>query len=79
MREQLKKRVLELKAEFDSGQKMLTELDQKRANLEKTLLRISGAIQVLEEELQKAGSEADPLALLSANGHSGQTEILAAG
>ncbi len=79
MIEQLEKRLQELKAEFESGQKMLAELDQKRANLEKTLLRISGAVQVLEEELQKAGSEAESSALLNANGHSGQTEILAAG
>jgi predicted nuclease with TOPRIM domain len=55
MKEQLEKRLAELKAEFESGQKMLAELEQKRANLEKTLLRISGAIQVLEEELDKAG------------------------
>jgi predicted nuclease with TOPRIM domain len=53
MREQLQKRLEELKAEFDDGQKMLHELETKRANLRQTLLRISGAIQVLEEELAK--------------------------
>ena len=53
MREQLQKRLEELKAEFDDGQKMLNELETKRANLRQTLLRISGAIQVLEEELAK--------------------------
>lgn len=30
---------------------MLTELEQKRRELEATMLRISGAIQVLEEML----------------------------
>ena len=30
---------------------MLAELEQKRANLEQTMLRISGAVQVLEELL----------------------------
>jgi nicotinate-nucleotide pyrophosphorylase len=30
---------------------MLAELEQKRTNLEQTLLRISGAVQVLEELL----------------------------
>ncbi len=53
MREQLERRLDELKTEFETGQKMMMELEQKRANLEKTLLRISGAIQVLEEELNK--------------------------
>ena len=53
MREQLEQRLKELKAEFESGQKALTELEVKQANLRNTLLRISGAIQVLEEELGK--------------------------
>jgi len=51
MRGQLEQRLQQLKAEFETGQKMLTDLEQKRANLEQTLLRISGAIQVLEEVL----------------------------
>ena len=49
MNDQIERRLSELKTEFENGQKMMQELDQKRANLEKTLLRISGAIQVLEE------------------------------
>ena len=53
MKEQLQKRLEELRAEFDSGQKMLNELETKRENLRQTLLRISGAIQILEEELAK--------------------------
>jgi len=53
MKEQLQKRLNELKAEFESGQKMLAEMETKQANLKNTLLRISGAIQVLEEELAK--------------------------
>ena len=51
MREQLTQRLAELKAEYESGQKMLADLEAKQANLRETLLRISGAIQVLEEEL----------------------------
>ena len=54
MREQVQKRLEELKAELDAGQKMLSALETKRDNLRQTLLRISGAIQVLEEELAKA-------------------------
>jgi predicted nuclease with TOPRIM domain len=53
MKEQLQQRLNELKAEYESGQKMLAELETKQANLRNTLLRISGAIQVLEEELAK--------------------------
>ncbi len=78
MREQLETRLQELKAEFESGQKMLAELDQKRANLEKTLLRISGAIQVLEEELKKAELDAGAEQPVNTNGHNGQVETLSA-
>ncbi len=57
MREQLEKRLADLKAEFETGQKMLQDLDAKQHNLRETLLRISGAIQILEEELTKSGQE----------------------
>jgi len=60
MREQLAQRLDELKAEYEAGQKMLAELEAKQASLKETLLRISGAIQVLEEELsQNAAPEDD--------------------
>jgi prefoldin subunit 5 len=51
METQLKQRLEELHAEFEAGQRMLAELEQQHANLEPTLLRIAGAIQVLEELL----------------------------
>ena len=53
MKEQLEKRLQELKTEFEAGQKMLADLEEKQANLKNTLLRISGAIQVLEELLSQ--------------------------
>jgi chromosome segregation ATPase len=56
MRDQLERRLKELLSEFEAGQTMLAELEEKRDNLEKTLLRISGAIQVLEEELRNVGA-----------------------
>ena len=53
MKEQLERRLAELKKEFESGQKMLAELEAKQASVRETMLRISGAIQVIEEELSK--------------------------
>ncbi len=51
MKEQLEQRLQQLKQEFEAGQKMLAEYEAKQAELQQTLLRISGAIQVLEELL----------------------------
>ena len=53
MRQQLEERLQSLKQEYQSGQKMLADLEAKAANLRETLLRISGGIQVLEEELAR--------------------------
>ena len=57
MRTRLTNRLAALKSEYESGERMLAELEQKQRALRETLLRISGAIQVLEEELGK-GAEA---------------------
>ncbi|NGZ09579.1 MAG: hypothetical protein CV088_09345 [Nitrospira sp. LK70] len=54
MREQLQRRLETLKKEFHAGRARATELEQQQTNLHQTLLRISGAIQVLEEELSPA-------------------------
>jgi prefoldin subunit 5 len=54
MREQMEQRLEELKGEYEAGQKMLADLEQKKMALEQTMLRISGAIQVLEEMLAPA-------------------------
>jgi predicted nuclease with TOPRIM domain len=51
MKEQLEQRLQSLKTEYEAGQKMLADLESKQINLQGTLLRISGAIQVLEEML----------------------------
>src|SRR6266436_4924608 len=61
MQEQLTNRLKELKAEFEAGQKKLAEIEGQANDLRTTMLRISGAIQVLEEELAKA-SGAEPSA-----------------
>ena len=58
MRDQMAQRLEELKHEYEAGQKMLADLEQKKMNLEQTMLRISGAIQVLEEMLAADSSAA---------------------
>jgi hypothetical protein len=51
MRQQLTERLEQLKQEQQAGQKMLADLDTRQLDLQQTLLRISGAIQVIEELL----------------------------
>jgi hypothetical protein len=52
-------RLTELREELRLGEGQLRELLQKESALRETLLRISGAVQVLEEVLEetRAGSE----------------------
>lgn len=66
MREQITERLKTLEAEADAGQKMLAELDARRAALTATLLRIEGAIQVLKE--LGNGAESDETASAGPNG-----------
>jgi hypothetical protein len=61
MKELLKQRHQELQIEFENGQKLLAELESRQANLRNSLLRISGAIQVLEELLHQP-SDGEPCA-----------------
>lgn len=55
MRERLQQRLAELRTEFESGQQTLDQLETQATTVRQTLLRISGAIQVLEEELGDTG------------------------
>jgi len=57
MKQQLQQRLQELKAEYESGKKVLADLEAKQTTVRDTLLRIAGAIQVFEEELVKADSD----------------------
>jgi len=54
MEEQLRKRLGGLRGGFDSGRQRLQELEAQAREVQQVLLRISGAIQVLEEELARA-------------------------
>ena len=71
MKEQLEQRLQALKAEYEAGQKMLADLEARQATLRETLLRIAGAVQVLEEEL---GREDPPDAAPVATSEDGTQE-----
>jgi septal ring factor EnvC (AmiA/AmiB activator) len=58
LRQQLEQRLDALQREFETGQRVLAELEAKQASLRDTLLRLSGAITVLREELDGAGDSA---------------------
>jgi hypothetical protein len=49
MQDRMKARLAELKAEFAKGKQKLEELEGQSREVQHALLRISGAIQVLEE------------------------------
>ena len=62
MQEQLRGRLEELKKEFEAGQARLRELESEQAYVRETMLRISGAIQVLEEALARETKPDEPAA-----------------
>jgi septal ring factor EnvC (AmiA/AmiB activator) len=53
MLEQLKQRLEQLKEEYTKGTQRLQQLEQETNDLKSTMLRISGAIQVIQEEIEK--------------------------
>jgi hypothetical protein len=55
MSERVATRLAELKAEYRAGEEQLRQLVQREVALRETLLRISGAIEVLEELGRPAG------------------------
>ena len=61
MKTKLEQRLAQLRNEYESGQRMLLDLEEKQRTLRETLLRISGAIQVLEEELDSISNEMPPI------------------
>jgi prefoldin subunit 5 len=57
-------RLTQLKKELEKGQQQMALLEQRRQELRDTLLRISGAIQVLEElQAQPAPANCEQSAL----------------
>ena len=57
MHDLLNGRLLDLRKEYDKGRTRFNELEQEKLALRETLLRISGAIQVLEELLQEENAK----------------------
>jgi hypothetical protein len=55
MREQIQARLEALKKELETGQAELQKVELQRTYLHETVLRISGAVQVLEELLREDG------------------------
>jgi chromosome segregation ATPase len=51
----IKRRLAELKNEYETGQKQLSVLERRVVELRSMLARIEGAIKVLEEELAEKG------------------------
>jgi predicted nuclease with TOPRIM domain len=58
MREQLNARLAELEAEIAIGEQRWREVDLEQARLRETLMRMSGAIQVLKELLDEPERDA---------------------
>jgi hypothetical protein len=56
LQQQLEHRLQALKSELATGHTALADLQTRETSVRETLLRISGAIQVLEEELARANS-----------------------
>ena len=56
MKDDIEQRLTALRQEYDKGQQLLVTKQEEVADLQQQLLRISGAIQVLEELLNGAGS-----------------------
>lgn len=67
MTDKIESRLQELQTEYRKGQERLAVLEQEMANVQNSMLRISGAIQVLQELLQKEEARTEPAPALRQN------------
>jgi predicted nuclease with TOPRIM domain len=82
MREQAQMRLEVLKKELETGRAELEKLEKQRAYLQETVLRISGAVQVLEELLaegqgaeQEGGRPTEELQYAPSRTQTGESNI----
>jgi predicted nuclease with TOPRIM domain len=62
MRQQLEERLATLKGEYDKGQNRIRQLEGELTSVRETMLRISGAILVLQELLApETARRSDPV------------------
>ena len=60
MQDRMRERLQELRQEWNSGNQRLAQVEAEHQRIRETLLRIAGAIQVLEEELSSLDSDGSP-------------------
>jgi predicted nuclease with TOPRIM domain len=60
MNEEVQNRLSILRDEYEKGRERLRELQRQQSQVEETLLRIEGAMTVLQEFLQPSVSQASP-------------------
>jgi len=82
MEVKLEQRLTELRAEYESGQRILedielkiTELENRKKSLSETLLRISGAIDLLEEVLEEKEGVKEPETTAGTRTITGSVEV----
>ncbi|AKB81606.1 hypothetical protein MSBR3_1028 [Methanosarcina barkeri 3] len=82
MEVKLEQRLTELRAEYESGQRILedielkiTELENRKKSLSETLLRISGAIDLLEEVLEEKEGVKEPETTVGTRTITGSVEV----
>ena len=69
MRDEMQARLEELRGELAAGERRMAELDAERQELQAVMLRISGAVQVIEEMLgERASNGAAPVAAAAEGG-----------
>ena len=57
MKERIERRLQQLRAEYRKGEERLVELEHESSSVNSSMLRISGAIQILEELLEQDPSK----------------------
>ncbi|MFF5923300.1 hypothetical protein ACFY8C_34030 [Streptomyces flavochromogenes] len=74
MRDRLESRLAELRQEYQLGEGQLRKLVEQEAGLRETLLRISGAMQMLQELLTSDEENTDGSGLQAADRPNGGTK-----